>query len=220
MKQFVVIGLGNFGYYLAKALYDKGHEVLAIDKQGHLVQSIMENVTQAVVGDTTDRKVLESLGVKKVDAAIVCIGSIMEASILTTLNLKDIGVERIVAKAISEVHSRLLYKVGATEVFFPEKDQALSLSERLHSPNIIEYLPFLDDYSIVELSPPKSFVGKSLKELNLINKFHIQIIAIKELVPDRLNMIPTGSFVLKESDILIILGPNDALSNFEKSTKI
>lgn len=220
MKQFVVIGLGNFGSYLAKALYQKGHEVLAIDKNEKLVQSIMENVNQAAVADTTDKKILESLGVKKVDAAIVCIGSIMEASILTTLNLKDIGVQRIVAKSLSEVHSRLLYKVGATEVFFPEKDLALSLAERLHSPNILEYMPFLQDYGIVELSPPNSFLGKSLKELDLINKFGIQVIAIKELVPERLNMVPRGSFILKESDILIILGPKNSLEKIEESSKI
>lgn len=220
MKQFVVIGLGNFGFYLAKSLYEKGHEVLAIDKEERLVQLIMENVSQAVVADTTDVKALEPLVLKNVDAAIVCIGSVMEASILTTLNLKDIGVERIAAKALSEVHSRLLYKVGATDVFFPEKDLALSLAERLHSPNILEYLPFLEDYSIVELSPPNSFIGKALKELDLINKFGIQIIAVKEVVPDRLNMIPKGSFVLKESDILIILGPKNSLDKLEKSSGI
>lgn len=216
MKQFVVIGLGNFGSYLAKSLYEKGHEVLAIDLNEKLVQSIMEDVNQAVVGDTTDIKVLESLGIKKIDAAIVCIGSVMEASILTTLNLKDMGIQRIVAKALSETHSRLLYKVGASEVFFPEKDLALSLAERLHSPNILEYMPFLKDYSIVELSPPKNFIGKSLKELDLINKFGIQIIAIKELIPDRLNMVPKGSFIIKDSDIMIILGPKESLERLEK----
>jgi len=220
MKQFVVIGLGNFGTYLAKALYQKGHEVLAIDIDEKLVQSIMEDVNQAVVADATDVKILESLGIKKVDTAIVCIGSVMEASILTTLNLKDIGVQRIVAKALSESHSRLLYKVGAADVFFPEKDLALSLAERLHSPNILEYMPFLKDYSIVELSPSKNFIGKSLKELDLINTFGIQIIAIKETVPDRLNMVPKGSFIVKESDILIILGPKDSLNQLQESDHI
>jgi trk system potassium uptake protein TrkA len=142
----------------------------------------------------------------------------MEASILTTLNLKDLGVERIVAKALSEAHSRLLYKIGASEVFFPEKDLALSLAERLHSPNFLEYMPFLKDYSIVELSPPANFIGKSLKELDLINTFGIQIIAIKELVPDRLNMVPKGSFVIKDSDIMIILGPKESLERLERTS--
>jgi trk system potassium uptake protein TrkA len=217
MKQFVVIGLGNFGYYLATNLYKKGHEVLAIDNNRDIVQSIKDRVSQVVVADATDRKVLESLGVKKVDSAIVCIGSV-EASVLTTLNLKDIGVRQVVAKAISEIHSRLLYKVGASEVFFPEKDQAASLAERLHSPNILEYLPFIEGYSIVEFTPPKNFIGKSLKSLNLINQYGIQVIAIKELVPNRLNLVPTGQFVLKDSDILILLGPNDALDKLQKIT--
>ncbi len=218
MKQFAVIGLGNFGYYLATNLYKKGHEVLAIDNNADIVQTIKDNVSQAVVADATDRKVLESLGLKSVDSAIVCIGSFMEASVLTTLNLNDIGVKQVVAKAISEIHSRLLYKVGASEVFFPEKDQAISLAEHLHSPNILEYLPFIEGYSIVELAPPKNYIGKSLKDLNLINQYGIQVIAIKEVVPDRLNMVPTGQFVLKDSDILILLGPNDALNKLQKIT--
>ncbi len=216
MKQFAVIGLGNFGFYLSISLFRKGHEILAIDKNPEIVQSIKDKVNQAVIADTTDREVLESLGITKVDSAVVCIGSIMEASILTVLNLKDIGVKRVVAKAISETHSRLLYKMGATDVIFPEKDQAISLAERLHSPNILEYLPFLEDYTIFELTPPKNFIGKALKEINLINRYGVQVIAVKDTINDRLNMVPTGNFVMKDSDVLIILGPKDSLDKIAK----
>ncbi len=218
MKQFVVIGLGTFGYYLATNLYKKGHEVLAIDNDSEKVQSIKDAVSRAVLADSTDKKALESLNLKKVDNAIVCFDSVMEASVLTTLNLKDIGVETVFAKAISEIHRRLLYKVGATEVFFPEKDQAASLAERLQSPNIVEYLPFIEGYSIVELAPPKSFTGKKLEDLDLINQYGVQVIAVKEIIPERLNMIPTGNFLVKDSDILILLGPNDSLSKLQKIT--
>ena len=219
MKQFAIIGLGNFGYYLATHLFEKGHDVLAIDKDNRRVQKIKDSVTQAVIADATERKALETLGVKQMDAAVVCIGSVLSDSILITLNLKDIGVKRVFAKAVTEPHGRILHKIGALEVIFPEKDQAISLAERLHNPNILDYLPFLDGYSIVELLSPQRFIGKDLKELNLINQYGVQILAIKEIVPDQLNMIPTGQYVLKDGDILILLGPNDALDVLRKKEK-
>jgi len=216
MKQFAVIGLGNFGYYLATQLYKKGYEVLAIDKKPNLVQEIKDSVSQAIIADATDRKALESMELEEMDAAVVCIGSVLSNSILATLNLKDIGVKRVLAKALSEEHGRILYKIGASEVFFPEKDMALSLAERIHNPNMIEYLPFLEGYSIIELSPSKNFVGKSLRDLDLINRFGIQIIAIKEVIQDRLNLIPTAKFVIKGSDILIMIGPNESLEKLKR----
>ena len=219
MKQFAVIGLGNFGYYLSTQLYKKGYEVLAIDKKPNLVQEIKDKVNQAIVADATERKTLEAMGLEQMDAAVVCIGSVLSNSILATLNLKDIGVKRVLAKALSEEHGRILYKIGASEVFFPEKDLALSLAERIHNPNMIDYLPFLEGYSIIELSPPKDFIGKSLRELDLINRLGIQIIAVKEVIKDQLVFIPTAKFVLKDSDILIMLGRNESLDKLKVKAK-
>ena len=217
MKQFAIIGLGNFGYYLAMHLYEKGHEVLAIDKNPKPVQRIKDNVSQALVADATDRKALESLGLKEIDAAIVCIGSLLSNSILATLNLKDIGINRVLAMAISEAHGRILEKVGASEVFFPEKDLAISLGERLHNPNMLDYLPFVEGYSIIESVPPKRFIGKSLRELDLINRYGVQVIGIKEIISDRVHLIPTAQFVVKDSDILILLGPNDSFDKLREA---
>jgi len=219
MKQFAVIGLGNFGYYLATQLYKKGYEVLAIDKKPNLVQEIKDKVSQAIVADATERETLEAIGLEQMDAAVVCIGSVLSNSILVTLNLKDIGVKRVLAKALSEAHGRILYKIGASEVFFPEKDLALSLAERIHNPNMIDYLPFLEGYSIIELSPPQDFIGKSLQELDLINRLGIQIIAVKEVIKDQLVFIPTAKFVLKDSDILIMLGRNESLDKLKVNAK-
>ncbi len=219
MKQFAVIGLGNFGYYLATQLYKKGYEVLAIDKRPDLVQEIKDSVNQAIVADATERKTLEAMGLQQMDAAVVCIGSVLSNSILATLNLKDIGVKRVLAKALSEAHGRILYKIGASEVFFPEKDLALSLAERIHNPNMIDYLPFLEGYSIIELSPPKDFIGKSLQDLDLINRLGIQIIAVKEVIKDQLILIPTARFVIKDSDILIMLGRNESLDKLKVGAK-
>ncbi len=219
MKQFAVIGLGNFGYYLATNLYKKKHDVLAIDKDPNRVQEIKDKVTQAVVADATDIMTLETLGIKQMDAAVVCVGSVLSDSILTTLNLKDIGVKRVLAKSVTESHGRVLHKIGASEVFFPEKDMANSLAERLHNPNILDYLPFLEGHSIIELMPPKGFVGKTLKALNLINRYGVQVLAIKGTAQNQLNMIPTGEYVLKDVDILILLGPNDKLDLLREKEK-
>jgi trk system potassium uptake protein TrkA len=216
MKQFAVIGLGNFGSFLATHLYGKGHEVLAIDRDQNHVQAIKDHVSQAAVADATDREALEALGIRDMDGAVVCIGTEMNNSILAVLNLKDMGVKRILAKAMNEAHGRILEKVGASEVLFPEKDMAISLAERLHNPSMLDYLPFTVDYSIMELAPPRDFVGKALRELDLINRYGVQVVAIKEVIPDRMNMIPTGQFVVKDSDILILLGPNKALDKLRE----
>lgn len=216
MKQYAVLGLGNFGFYLASRLYEKGNEVLAVDKDQTRVQEIRDKVSQAVVADTTDRRAMENLGIKDLDAAVVCIGSVLSESILTVLNLKEIGVKQVIGKAISEPHGRILKKIGASEILFPEKDMAVSLAERLHNPNLIEYLPVLEGFSIIQLAPSRSFIGKSLRDLDLINRFGIQVVAIKELVPERFNMIPTGQFILKDSDIMILLGPSKALDKLRE----
>lgn len=215
-RQFAIIGLGNFGYYLAIHLYQKGYEVLAIDKKPERVQEIREKASQAVVADATDRNSLETLGVKQMDTAVVCIGSVLSDSILAALNLIEIGVGRVLAKAMSESHKRILQKIGVSEVFFPEKDLAISVAERLHNPNMLDYLPFIEGYSIAELVPPKGFIGKALHELDLINRYGVQVVGVKEIVPDRFHLIPKAQFVVKDSDILVLLGPNEALDGLRE----
>jgi trk system potassium uptake protein TrkA len=219
MRQFAVIGLGNFGYYLATRLSQKGHQVLAVDIDPKRVQAIKNDVSQAIIADATDSEAMEALGVKDMDAVVVCIGSNISQSILATLVMKDLGVNTVLAKAIREPHARALTKIGATEVLFLERDLALSVAERLHNPNLVEYLPFVEGYSIAELAPPKEFVGKSLAELDLINQYGIQVVAVKEFIPEQVNLIPTGKFVVKDSDLLILLGPNDALEKIRPKNK-
>lgn len=216
MKQFAIIGVGNFGHYLATHLYEKGHEVLVVDKSQSKVQEIKDRVSQAVVADATDPVALQPLGLEQMDTVVVSMGSILANSILATLNVKDLGAGNVVAKALNEQHGRILKKVGASEIIFPEKDVGISLAERLHNPNMLDYLPFIEGFRIIQLSPPKKFVGKTLVDLNLINRYGIQVVAIKETVPNRFNYIPTGGYVVKESDILILLGPDEALDKFSR----
>jgi len=219
MKQFAVIGVGNFGFYLAARLYEKGHEVLAIDKESPRIQDIRDRVSRAVVADAADKETMQALGLEHMDAVAVSTGNDLSESILICLNLKDLGVKRILAKVISEAHGRIVEKIGATEVLFPEKDLAETLAARLHSPNVLEYLPFMEGHSIIEMTPPDNFVGRQLKDLDLINRFGIQVIAVKETVPNRINMVPTGVYTLKGSDILIVLGSNEGIEEFKKENE-
>jgi trk system potassium uptake protein TrkA len=212
MKQFAVIGVGKFGHYLAVDLYEKGHEVVAVDRRNNLIQEIRDKVSQAVVADSTDMQALEALGLKEMDAVVVCIGdSSLSNSILTTLNAHDIGVPRLLAKAINDSHARILRKIGADEVFFPEKDQAASLAERLHNPNVLDYLPFIEGYSMIQIHPPEAFVGKALKDLNLINRYGVQVVAVQEEKSGKMRMIPTGGYRLRAENVMIVLGPNESL---------
>ena len=214
-KQFAVIGLGNFGFYLAAALFQKGHEVLGIDINPRQVQEIRDKVSRAVIADATDPQALKELELEKMDAVVVSIGSVLNSSILATLNVKDMGVKRVVAKAGSNAHGRILQKIGADEIYFPEKDIALTAAQRLDNPNVLDYLPLMEGYSIAQLAPPREFIGKTLIELDLINKHGIQVVAVKELVPENVVMIPTGRFLVKDSDMLILLGPDKALARLK-----
>jgi trk system potassium uptake protein TrkA len=217
-KQFAVIGLGNFGFYLSTRLCEKGHEVLGIDKNPKVVQEIRDLISRAVIADATDPQALKELDLNKMDTVVVSIGSVLNSSILATLNVKDIGARRVVAKAVSEAHGRILQKIGADEIYFPEKDLALSVAQKLDNPNVLDYLAFMEGFSIAQLAPPGDFVGKTLMELDLINRFGVQVIAVKEIIPDNVVMIPTGRFLIKESDLLVVLGPDKALSALQEKT--
>jgi trk system potassium uptake protein TrkA len=217
MRQFGLIGIGNFGYYLGQHLYEKGHEVIAIDINKNQVQKVKDIVSQAVVADATDREALEALGIGQVDVGVVCIGTRMQASILATLHLKELGVKEILAKANSEEHGRILRKVGANEILFPERDLAIGVASKLDNPNMLDYLPFIEGYSIVELAPRKEFVGKTLKELDLINRFGVQVVAIKEIIKPNPTLIPRADFLIKDSDSLVVLGPNEVLQQLQES---
>jgi trk system potassium uptake protein TrkA len=218
-KQFAVIGLGNFGFYLASTLFEKGHEVLGIDVVPRQVQEIRDRVSRAVIADATDPQALAELELAKMDAVVIGIGTHLNSSILATLNVKELGVKRVVAKAVSDAHGRILKKIGADDICFPEKDLALTAAQRLDNPNVLDYLPFMEGYSIVELSAPKSWIGHSLIELDLINRLNIQVVAVKVNRPYHVVMIPTGQFIVKESDVLVLLGPDQALASLQEGAK-
>jgi trk system potassium uptake protein TrkA len=206
MKRVVVIGLGIFGFNIVKDLYENGFEVVAIDKNKEVIQKIRDFSTKAVLADGTDKKVIESIGIQPDDVVIVSFGEDLAASTLITLRLKEMKVKNIIVKAPNEDHKHVLEKVGATEVIIPEREMADKVAKSLISPNVLDYIPLSDEYTICEIAPPPSFMGKSIAELHLRSKYHIEVIAVREMLPERLIMVPRADFVIKDSDILVVIG--------------
>lgn len=206
-----VVGLGNFGGNLVRGLYDRHHNLNVIDIDPRMVARVQDVADQAVAGDATDRAVLEEMGLGLMDAAVVCIGEPMGASILATLHLRDMGLKELVAKAMSPEHERILKRVGANRVIFPEREAAANLAISMSDPNLLEYLPLGKDFSVVELAPPKNMVGKTLVELDLRGRFGVNIIAIREQTPKETHLIIPPDYVVKESDVLVVLGRREDL---------
>jgi trk system potassium uptake protein TrkA len=214
-RQFAVLGLGSFGQQVARRLAANGAEVLAVDVDGDLVDEAKDVVGRAVIADATDDRALAELGLETVDAVLVCLGSI-ESSVLAVLHLKELKVRRIVAMASSPDHMKILSTLGADRVVYPEEDAAERLANSLSWGNVLDYVPLSPGYSILEAAAPETMLGKPLKESALGSRFGIQIIAVKELVPDKFNLAPRGEFVVKESDILILLGRDEDLDRFKQ----
>ena len=206
MKRFAVIGLGKFGFHVAKTLYEEGNEVVAIDLDQNLVQDVDPFCTEAIVLDARDKERLKSLGLEEMDGVVVSIGHDISTSILVTLYLQEIGVKKILVKAVDEDHGKILTRVGATEVIHPEKSMAMKVAQGLSRPNILDFIPLLEDYSLLQIAPPRAFIGKTLKQLNLRAKYNVHVIAIEEVISENIVLVPPAEFVIKDSDVLIMLG--------------
>ena len=206
MKRFAVIGLGNFGFHAAKALYEEGNEVLAMDTDRGRVQSIDPYSTEAMVIDATDKETLKSLCLEEMDAVIVSTGTKISNSILICLYLQESGVKKILAKALDDDHAKILKRMGATEIIHPERDMAIRVSRNLSRPNVLDFIPLAEEFDMIQVGTPREFVGKSLIDLNLRARYNVHIIAIKEVIPENFILVPPADYVLKDSDILIMLG--------------
>ncbi len=213
MKQYIVIGLGNFGYNIAIALSELGHYVLAIDSNRKKIEQIKDRVTHAVIGDATDKELLAEFITDSIDAVIVGLGSNMEANILITLYLRDLKVKKIISKAVSDDHGKILTAIGAHQVVYPERDVAIRMAKELTNPNLIEHIPLAPEYSIVTIAAPQKFIGKTLKELQLRNKYGVEVIAVKDVLMDKFYIIPNADFRIGIDNALLIIGEKD---NIEK----
>jgi trk system potassium uptake protein TrkA len=209
MKQFAVIGLGRFGSSVAATLARMGYDVLAVDTDEQKVEQIVDRVTHAVQADALDDESLKTLGMRNFDVVIVAIGHDMQASILTTVMLKEMGVKTVVAKANTELHGRVLARVGADKVVFPERDMGVRAARSLVSKNLLDHIDLSPDFSIAELVTPKEFVGKSLLEAGVRGKFGVSILAIRRGA--EILIAPGAREVIREGDVLVAIGRNERL---------
>jgi len=216
MRKIAVIGMSSFGYFLCRDMAERKLSVMAIDSDEAKIDDVKPFVEKAVIADASDKEVLENLGLAEVDAVVVSLGERIDSSILVTYYLRELGVKEIYAKAISEDHGKILNVVGATEVIFPEKDMAERLANRLERSSILEYFEIADGYSIIEWAPPASFVNKTLAELDLTNQYNVQVIMVKETVPERVTVVPKATQFIKDSDGLVLLGRDEDLERLQK----
>lgn len=214
MKQFVVIGCGRFGTSVAKTLYKLGYEVLAVDKSPEKIQEISDDVTHAVEADATDENAMKSIGIRNFDVAIVTIGSNIQASIMGTLIAKELGVKKVISKAQNELHGKVLYKIGANKVIFPERDMGIRVAHNLVSSNILDVIEFAPDYSIIEITLKEEWQGKTLKELQLPKKLGISVMAIKR--GEDVTIAPYAEDVVEKGDTLVVVGHNASLKKLEQ----
>ena len=213
-KQYAVIGIGRFGESIVRELVRMGHEVLAIDTDEDKIQDIADVATQAVQADAMDEKVLKALDITSFDAVIVAVGEDLEASILTSLTLKNLGVKKTIAKAQSDMHGKVLEKIGVDIVVHPERDMGIRLARTLVSNSIIEQIDLSADYGIWELVTPKSLVGQSLLSSGLRPKLGLNILAIK--TGDSIVVSPSPDQVINHDDILVVLGPTRSLEKLQR----
>lgn len=212
--QFAVIGLGRFGGSICKTLSQLGHDVLAIDKDEHKVNQYADLVTQAVQLDSTDEQALKEVGIRNMDHVIVAIGDDIQASILTTLILKEMNVPYVTAKAQNDYHEKVLAKIGADKIVHPERDMGVRLVHSLVAKNVLDFIELSPDYSLVEIKASPKMVNKSLLELNIRARYGVNILAIKS--QNGLNISPKAEDVIREGDVLVVVGATSDVARFEE----
>ena len=218
-REFVVIGLGRFGGSLASTLYDMGYGVLGIDSSEDKVSQSKDSCTHVVQADATDEAVLRSLGVTNFDVAIVSIGHDMQASILVTLILKDLGVPLVIAKASSEIHGKVLKRIGADRIVFPERDMGVRLANHLAVDNIVDYLEITPDVSIVEINATPEMIGKTLRQMDIRARRGVNIVALRRANQEV--VVPPGpDEAIQAGDVLVALGSNEDLRRWQNGDKV
>ena len=215
MKTYLVIGLGRFGTAVARKLQELGNEVMVMDEREEQVQKLADHVTHAVVGDARDEEVLASLGVRNFDCAIVALGQDLAASVLITLNLKSLGVPQVICKAQDELQKRALEKLGADRVLIPEREMGLKLAQNLTSTSVLDYVELSRDSGLAEIRTPRSWVGKTLLEIDVRKKFGVTVAAMRKADGD-LTVFVDANYRLEADDELVVVGSNDDLDRVQK----
>ncbi|WP_316569974.1 TrkA family potassium uptake protein [Neobacillus sp. YIM B06451] len=212
VKQYAVIGLGRFGISLAGSLFEAGQEVLGVDINEERVEEAHPAVTHAVIADSTDPEALKSIGIRNFDTVIVAIGNDIQASILTVLLLKELGVKKVIAKAINKLQGQVLDKVGADWVIFPERDMGERVAHMLLSPNVLNFIELSKEYSVEEIKVPSSMTNQSLRDLDLRARYNLSVIAIRH--GKDIDISPSPDEIIEEGDVLVVIGGNRELERF------
>ncbi|WP_166240538.1 potassium channel family protein [Paenibacillus turpanensis] len=215
--QYAVIGLGRFGSSVAKQLMKHGYQVLGIDESEEIVDDLSEALTHTVAADATDEDVLRALGIRNFDVVVVAIGSDIQASILIAILCKDLGVKKVVAKAVTELHGRVLEKVGVDRIIYPERDMGIRVANQLATPNLLDYIELSDKYTIAELSVPSKLDGVTLKDLDPRARYGCSIVAINKT--DGVIIAPTAADTLQERDVMVVIGTNEQIERFEHAVE-
>ena len=218
MKRFVIVGLGNFGACVAEDLHARGHDVIALDVNEEAVDRIAAHVTRAAVGDGRHAETLERLGARDADVGIVSTGDDIAASILATMALRDLGVGGVYVKVISREHARVMARIGVAETIFPERESAQNLSTRLSSSNVFNYVQLGTGFSMQEMAVPPVWEGQTLREIQLRQQFSVSVVAVHDVVHDRMAVPPDPDVHLKSSDTLLIAGRGEDLERLAQGS--
>ncbi|MCH6267519.1 MULTISPECIES: potassium channel family protein [Neobacillus] len=210
--QFAVIGLGRFGLSIANKLYESGRDVLGVDVNEERADEAQSYVTHSVIADSTDPEALKSIGIRNFDTVIVAIGNDIQASILSVLLLKELGVKKVIAKALNKLHGEVLKKVGADWVVFPERDMGIRVAHQLISPKVLNFIELSKDYSVEEVKIPEKMTDKTLRELDLRAKYNLSVIAIRH--HDDIFISPSPDKIIDHGDVLVVIGENRDLERF------
>ena len=219
-RTFAVIGLGRFGSAMAATLRELGQDVIGIDSSEDRVAEMADLLSQAVALDAIDERALRSAGIQDVDVAVISIGENIESSLLVVMQVKDLGVKEIIAKAVTPLHGKILQKLGVTRVIYPERDMAMRVAHSLVVPNVLDYIELSRDFSIVEIPAPASFIGKSLKQLELRPRYGLTLVALKRATGtgdgEITHVSPPADEVILTGDVLALLGDNDRLAQLDR----
>lgn len=218
-KQYAVLGLGKFGAEVALHLADDGCEVLAVDRNPDQVDEVKDRVSRAAIADVTERENLQALGLESFDGVVVALGGSLEASILTCLNLKDIGCKNTIAKVVSTEHEKILNKLGVSSLVYPERESARRLAKHLAFASVLDFLPLAPGFSMAEIAPTQEVVGKSLGEARIRQQYNVQVVAIRELLPERWHMVPDPNMVIKDSDVLVVIGRDEDVKHIARAAE-
>lgn len=219
-KTYAILGLGIFGSTIAKQLSEYNYEVIAIDQDISCVERLSDVVTQAVRADFTDIDQLRAVGVKDCDAAVVATGSHLEESIMAVMNLKELGVPQVLAKAKNKKYMEILMKIGADYVVRPEKEMGERIAKRLISRNIVDIIDLDDEYSIIEILAPEKWIGHTLRDLNLRAKYGINVLGVRKNPNDHLSISPAADYEIEDNDCLLVIADNDLFGKFDDIIKL